>query len=470
MMTENAVVEPLVAEVPFDAMRALKSSSKPPEKTYCIGSKYWRFNEKLGEWVEISRPILELVLKDDEKLCPYTGDGPDAFLSPLEREVKRVTMDNQVIYAGPLAGYSMGLKNFDGQRALVTSDMDLIEPRRGDFPTLRRVFEGAFVTHDRDGVVIHDQRPYLFGWWQHSLRCLYFGPHSGGLALFLCGERKSGKTLTSNLIRQTLGKRFARPYPFMAGKDNFNEELFEAVVQWIDDENAETHFAARLKFGAAIKQMVAADGSRMRGMHQKARALRPLWRLLVNLNMEPDRLMIIPPLEDDVVDKMLILKAEKRDMPMPARSPEERAAFWKVLTGELPSFVWWLLNEFTLPDELKERFGVRHWCHPEVEMELRDISPEQHLLEFIERWFRRHPGKYFEGTASDLRQALLTDGGLSRAEESEVQIPVYIGRRLRKLKEQYPLKYAEKRTGNGVKWTIQSIAPEASLSDEEVEL
>ena len=452
-----------------DPIAALKSSSKPPEKTYCLGSKYWRFNEALEEWVEISRPVLELVLKDDDKLSPYTGDGKDVFLSPLEREVKRITMDNQVIYAGPLAGYSMGIKDFDGQRALVTSDMDLIEPKQGDWSTLNKVFDGALITRERDGIVSHDQREYLFGWWQHALRCLYYGPHTGGLALFLCGERKSGKTLMSNLIRESLGRRFARPYAFMTGQDNFNEELFEAVFQWIDDENAETKIASRLKFGAAIKQMVAADGARMRGMHKKARALRPLLRLVVNLNMEPDRLMVIPPLDDDVEDKMLILKAEKRDMPMAARSPEERALFWKQLTSELPAFLWWLLNDFAVTDELKDRFGVRHWCHPEVERELRNISPEQRLLELIERWFRRHPGSFFEGMTSQLREALLNDAGLSNKEQESVPDSAYMGKMLRKLESHHPNKYSHQRTNRGCIYKIDSVVP-AGNDEEETEI
>ena len=68
---------------PLDPLASLKSRSQPSEKTYCLGSKYWRYNEKVDEWVEIPRPILELVLKDDDKFCPYTGEGKDVFLSPL---------------------------------------------------------------------------------------------------------------------------------------------------------------------------------------------------------------------------------------------------------------------------------------------------------------------------------------------------------------------------------------------------
>jgi hypothetical protein len=447
---------------PLDPLASLKSRSQPSEKTYCLGSKYWRYNEKVDEWVEIPRPILELVLKDDDKFCPYTGEGKDVFLSPLEREIKRITMDNQIIYAGPLAGHSKGPKDFDGQRALVTADMDLLEPKKGEWPTLKKVFDGAFITKATDGLASIDQRDYLFGWWQHAAQCLYVGPHSGGLALFLCGERKSGKTLTAGLIRHTLGKVFARPYAFMTGQDNFNEELFEAVVQWIDDESSETKFGARLKFGANIKQMVAADGSRMRGMHKKARALRPLLRLIVNLNMEPDRLSVIPALENDVEDKMLILKTEKREMPMPARSPDERAAFWAQLTSELPAFLWWLLNEFTLTEELKERFGVKHWCHPEIEQELRNVSPEQRLLELIERWFRMVKPlnvDEFNGSTTQLREALLNDAGLSHKEQDSVPDAAYMGKMLRKLEDHFPNKYSHKRTSRCTIYRIHSIGP-----------
>lgn len=443
---------------PEDLMAELKRNKKqsPKEKTYFrTGGKYWRYNLTSEKWVEIAKPILESALKK-EGFSDYADGSP---LSPLDHEVLRITMDNQVIYAGPLAGYEMGIKYFEGEQALVTKNMDLLEIKKGEWPTLKTVLDGAYFLSAKGDDPELDQRILLYGWWQHAVRCLYFGPHSPGNALFLVGERKSGKSLTGLLIRETLGRKYALPYAWMTGKDIFNEEMFEAVVQWIDDENADTRLEARLKFGAAIKQMVAASGARMRGMHAKAKSLQPLWRMIVMLNMEPDRLMVIPPLDDDVEDKMLILKAYKKEMPMPARSPEERDAFWKRLTSELPAFLYWLVYEFQLPEEYKDRFGVQHWCHPEVERELSNVSPEQQVREFIERYFRKQNVLEWTGTTTDLRRELLEKGGLSYQEQSELPKPVWLGRRLSKLKKKDPAHYSDKVGRLSTTWTIKRISP-----------
>ena len=350
------------------------------------------------------------------------GAGSSDTVSELDAEILRITTENRVFYAGPLAGYKMGVYTFEGEPALVTKSMDLIEPKKGEWDTLSRLFRGLF-TCEKDDL---DERPILFGWWRHTLESLYSGNHSRGLAMIFAGERETGKSLVAELVKETFGKRNAQPYTWMTGRDNFNEELFESTLQLIDDENASTDLRDRLRFGASLKQMVAVPGARCRGLHQKASTLRPVWRPLICLNMEPDRLLVLPPLDDDVEDKMALLKVYKSDLPMPVDTEEEKRSFMKQMVSELPAFIYYLLNEFVLDKKLHGRFGVKWWHHEEIIRALTETSPERALLEFIERYFRRKVMTEWVGQTTELRPLLLEEAGLQREEAREVPKSIWM--------------------------------------------
>jgi hypothetical protein len=339
--------------------------------------------------------------------------------------------------------------------------MKLLEPQAGEWPTLYKLFENVWNDTENG----YDQRTLLFGHWAHALESLHSGNHSNGLALAMAGEHKSGKSLTAKLMVKTMGYKFAQPYAWMIGQDNFNEEISEATILLIDDENANTTHKGRLEFGAKIKQIVAVPGARIRGLHQKATTLLPIWRLVICLNTEPDRIMVLPSLDDDIRDKLLILRAFKKPTPMPSDTQKEQRAFMAVLEAELPAFVHYLLNEFTMPEHLTDRFGVSAWCHPEIERSLSDVAPEAVVDEFIERYFKKNNETLWSGTAAELRTLLLTQAGLTYQEQDDVEKSTWLGRRLGKLVDRYPEFYEEKRTNQSRIYTVRRRITEAGTVD-----
>jgi len=78
-----------------------------------------------------------------------------------------------------------------------------------------------------------------------------------------------------------------------------------------------------------------------------------------------ENLMVLPPMENSIRDKLMLLKPTKRPMPMRTQSDEERAAFFKGLKEGLPGFLY-SLRQFKIPTELESpRFGITHFHHPE---------------------------------------------------------------------------------------------------------
>lgn len=170
----------------------------------------------------------------------------------------------------------------------------------------------------------------------------------------------------------------------MLGRTNFNAELFCAEHLCIEDPDVSIEMKEREHFGKMCKRISVNDSHSFHPKGRDAMTLWPFWRVSVSQNDEPDDLAMIPPL-DIFGDKIILLHCHRAEMPMPSNTDEERAAFERQVAGELPAFVHWLLNEWTIPAALAcERFGVLPFVAPVVQDELTANSRPQLLLECID--------------------------------------------------------------------------------------
>lgn len=453
-------------------------ASKPGEPEYWFDEDTRMFLKRRsdGSWIDLKEQAFRRELKF-LGLRDKADPAKQEVMSQIDARIRTVEQDRRVWWSGILSGYKAGIHVMGGDPILVTRSPHLLTPKEGDWSTLRAVFDGMLVGvekefEDEEGVTI-DQRDYFYGWMQDALECLYRGIVAPGLALAIAGEANAGKSLLSGLLEILFGGRVARPYAAMIGKDNFNKDLFGAMFQLIDDDNAETHIESRLKLGAEIKKITGATGQKCRGIQSDGIELKPLWRLVALLNLEPDRLLVLPPIDKDIEDKMLILKGYKRDMPMPTDSVDERLAFWQRLTGELPAFVWWVLKEYKLPSSARgKRFRVTHWAHPQILSALQQFSPEVRLWQLLQKTvFTRKvvgdadteifPVDEWSGTAEELDAALRKEGnGLTMEERKELpKNPTWLGHRLEALRRRLGEKQVtQKRTKKRREWTLRREA------------
>ncbi len=326
-----------------------------------------------------------------------TRPADGEMLSPADVEILRIQDHESVSYSGALAGYREGLYAQNGLSILVTDGPRLIEPMPGDWPVLRAVFDA--VLRDPD----HDQLAVFYGWLHTAATALRQGDLMPGQALVLAGPARCGKSLLQNLITDMLGGRSAKPYSFMTGGTQFNSELFKAEHLMIEDEAPSTDFRSRRNLGNFFKQLTVNEDQRLHAKGRDALMLKPFWRVSISLNDEPEDLHVLPPIDSSLEDKMILLRAYRRDLPMPASTVAERKRFGDTLRGELPAFLHWLLTSYSIPEELRfERFGVRHFHHPDLLAMLREISNEARLMELINRYLDGP----FEGSASDLEATL----------------------------------------------------------------
>jgi hypothetical protein len=202
-------------------------------------------------------------------------------------------------------------------------------------------------------------------------------------------------------------------------------------------------------------------------------------RMSISVNDDPDKIRVLPLLTPDMKDKVHLFLVRQAQMPMPTRTGDERLAFKQKIADELPAFLWWLLNEFEIPEDKREdRMGVKSWRHPTIEREMFDDTPGAELLALINvaTWEGRFLWQLesassmpnvLEGTAQDLEQ--LQAGKIERDGRTVHRCTVgreaerllnhnKLDRVLSRLKEDEPDRVIQHRTKTARNWMIAAPA------------
>lgn len=481
---------------PPDPAEAFTSKRGDEEYFFDEDSKQFLRKNDAGAWIGLGQGDFILHLKKQHGL--RDKPLPGKLTSAAHDVVWDVQNNRRVSYAGLIAGYKSGVHVIGGRRVLVTDEPVLIEPSKGEWPLYAKVLEGLFVGTEEtgaDGKTIEiDQRPWVFAWLQHLARCAYSGRTDSGLMFGLAGDPNCGKSFFALTVEWMTGGRSAKCYKYMMGDDSFNRDLVESPIWLIDDENqADTNYQARQRFGGEVKMVTANNSFRVRAMHTNPFAIPLLRRLMVLCNLQGTRLLVFPPLDGDVDDKMHLFKGYVRPapaapitietpaeqacwpMPMPTRTPEEREAFRAAIRAELPAFLWWLLNEYKMPSHVSAgaRFGSEvSYRHPAIVAALQEHSPCVRLWDLIVRsrvvFEHYEPGDSqtvarrtlrteWRGSAGDLETLLKKDSAsdLSKEERAEIKAANYLGRTLDLCRQHFGAKYCrQERTRDGRFWIL----------------
>ncbi|MDA7633552.1 DUF5906 domain-containing protein [bacterium] len=424
-----------------------ESVEKTPEfEAYfdCAKKQYWLQNTR-GVWI----PSNESQMRRQLKMAGFRSKkNDDENVSPVDRKLSEIHLSQDVKFAGSIAGHRIGCIDDGDGRILITSEPKLVQPRKGNWETIKELLESMF-----EG---HSQVDYVYGWLKCSLQALHSQEFTAGQALAIAGERANGKSFFQNYIATPLlGGRSAKPYRYMSGATNFNSDLTGAEHLMIEDEVPSTNYAARRCFGEKIKEVVANESQSCHKKGQDAFSVDPFWRLTITLNDEPENLMMLPPIVSSITDKIMLLKSSRASN-LPSES--ERAEFRAKISKELPAFVHFLLNEYQIPDKLKcphGRYGVTHFHHLDILNALQELSPEAKLHDIIRSVLFVSPvDRTWEGKAIDLERKLLESSHSHEASKILTwgnACGTYLGRLKRKYEDIY-----SKRTVNGTAhWTIR---------------
>lgn len=356
--------------------------------------KFWTKNGT-GEWMPINKTALDMILRSNwysqyEKLTNS--------LTKVEEKMLSVMMHHSVKYAGELAGWTPGVHTICGNRVLISRGAAIPEPKRGNWAYIKK-----FIAE-----LLGDEGKYFYSWMRAAYKSLRGGsPFAPGQLLAIAGPVGCGKSLLQKLITIMLGGRMAKPYQYLMGLTPFNGDLISSEHLVLDDEVGKSDIKSRRHFGAMIKSTVANQQISAHPKGGKPFTTEPFWRISLSLNDEPESLMILPPLDSDIEDKVLLLRASKASVPYPSKALPTMQSYWEQLVSEVPAYLFALLK-WEIPEPLRDiRFGVKAYQNRDLLISLSSLSPESKLWSLIlQSGIIGANTKLWTGTQIDLEREL----------------------------------------------------------------
>ena len=328
-----------------------------------VGSHYRAYGRKM--------PIKSGIRRHLER----QGTSPNDIKELIEMNLDNIELDRAVDWVGGLAGHRRGLMERQGRSFLITDEPRIPDSEKGSCPLHHAIIDQAFPDPDA--------RAVLVAWLAHAVDAIRHQTHQPAPMLVLAGPAKAGKSLLAHIATQCLGGRSANPMTAWSGQLPWNDNLLRAELLLIDDSVTSTDPRARKAFGSRFKESIYAGDVEINTRRKSSLSLRPVWRVMVCTNETPENLSVIPPLEEGIEDKIILLKVSKVETPMPAQTVEEKEAFSAALAAELPAFLH-DLELIQVPDHLSDsRSGVTAWKDPDLLRAVSEISPERHLETLI---------------------------------------------------------------------------------------
>lgn len=438
-----------------DAFEAAEAEARPKpmapaegliEAYYdCVKGGYYARND-YGEFQDYPNNLFAMKLR---AVGFWSSFKHDDGLSYLEKEMLRIAEKNSVHYAGPLGGFDPGRYDMAGSRVLVTRGPKFIVEKPIPFPLF-----GKFLNE-----LLGDQKRYFLGWLKWAMVSLRRGlPWSPGQLLSIAGPPGSGKSFLQSLITPILGGRVSSPYKYMSGATEFNSEIFGAEHGLIGDSNHATDMKSRRAFGSAIKTFVVEKAQHVHGKGKTGITLFPFFRLTLTLNSNPEAMLVLPPLDSDVKDKIILLKAGPVSFPFPSKKFPDSQHYYNALEAELPGFLHWL-RRWRIPATIADqRYGVMSYHDPDLLRGVDELSPEFRLLQTIDTYlFVEGLIEHWEGTALEMERTLrekLRGGEVATLFPYTTACGVYLAALQRKMPERI-----QKRSigGNKVSYLIHKV-------------
>jgi hypothetical protein len=284
------------------------------------------------------------------------------------------------------------------------------------------------------GLFGQNQLDVFLSWLARFYNNARLGTPKKGHALFIAGDVSAGKTLLAQRIIGEMMGGWQEATSYLLGSTSFNEELFYHPVWTVDDAVAASDSKRHTAYSQMVKKIVANPYQEFHPKFKKAVSFRFNGRLIVTMNSDPVSIGMLPNIEQSILDKLVILKAEKPGTSFDGADGKVRQ--------ELPAFCdyvsnWvtpdWLL---TKPDECV-RFGHDSWQHPELLSTALDSSPSAGLMELLGMWrpqfFRLTDAMTWQGSASQLLVSLKSTQSISSIVDSIAPNRVSVGKHLQQL-------------------------------------
>ncbi len=419
------------------------------EDTWFDGQKYW---------VKDGRKVWSPVLKEDFvtrlRLAGFSNKprkkGDPA--SEIDEVLIYVQDERRIHGAAPFLfnfneTVNVGAKRYINTHAHVRVLDPAENPDPSEWPTL----------YDWWNEWMADPRSthYLLAWLQRFYESALTGDVRAGHSIIIAGDADFGKSLFSTHILPKIFNGGADAGPFLMGKENFNKELAESAVWYVDDNTSAASISEHRRFSEMVKKLTASPKMTVRAMYREPVDIERRGRVVVTTNTDADSLAVLPNLDGTILDKLMILKMSSSYKPWFRGKTHREIEL--VINKELPHALQWLLKEYTPPEHVTEgasgRFGINTYHHPDIISMAKDLSAEQRDWEMLQFWWKLRSGAdAWEGNVSELM------GNMETFDELRVFTrnlnKIVFGRTMSKMASQYPSKISKRLVRGAVTYNI----------------
>jgi hypothetical protein len=368
-------------------------------------------------------------------------------LSAVEAMMFRIRREHGIVAATQMGGYPQGIIEDGLDRMLSTHPFHLMKPHARRWAVLRRLLTNLLGSDPKQLIAFHAWIKVAYGDLLEVQNKASKRRCRPGQAGVFAGPVNSGKSLLTEVLAKIFGDQVGHPYSFMTGATQFNDDTAKAYLQVMDDEASTKNPAARARFGSMIKQFTVVNRHRIAKKYQSPTEMSLRNRLIICLNDDAESLGVLPPMTRSIMDKIMLFRVEKCEMPMPTETREQQEALMNTLENELPGYLHYLLEEFEIPEEMREsRFGVAAYHHPTLKEMLAENDTPHQVLELIDAAFETGalglkisaaiPGSWV-GLARELRAILRDEHGHAEV-ATLLPFKESLGITLSKLAEEYP--------------------------------
>lgn len=414
-------------------------------------------------WFKIAgnfSPLKKSNLEMEFRTLGLRSDRSFNGLRELDWPLWDAMKNHRINYAGSLAGHRVGLfTDGSGRQYLVTDEA------RGVWDAPPKKFADPEFFPEFVAELLPDgQADYLFHWLAIALRSLIKGDFRPGQVVIFAGPVQCGKSLMQYIITEILGGRAASPMRYMMEETAFNKDLAGAEHWLIEEPKTSTDTRTRIMFGNSIKECFNNRDFSIHAKGKEAITLPISRRGSISVNDDPELLMVLPPLNGSVDDKMMLFKCapvRAALAPFTVNGEQDRQKLWQTVLDEVPRIRAWLLKNFkTVPAAKRDvRFGIRAYHHPELRKELEAFTAEMRLLNILDEGFFHGENFPRVGRAMKLEQELRkSDVGFEA--DKMLRYANQFGSLLGKLAKLHPDRVSKEVSAGYTTWTINPPASE----------
>jgi hypothetical protein len=331
-----------------------------------------------GEFIRSTRQDMVTELKT----LGYSDTKEKLGVSVIDETLQKIRKGSFVRWAGALAGHWAGATTTNGKLILVTENPSIIKATYGTDHTVWNFFRR---------LLGDEQAKYFFAWLKVGRESLLNQTFRRGPGVILVGQKNHGKTLTGWLLKKCLGDRSTDPTQVAQAITTFNAHLFGSELIHSDDKGGgQDDYHSQKKTRELFCTLTADKTPQLHGKHKTPITIdRVFWRLLYTLNDGAEHLKVLPALDREFMDKVMIFQTVGRGVDEPTNTESLFRAFEVKMLAAIPDFLgqlerWRIPASVLTHADTVDRWGHDVYHNAEVLSNINGGTPEARLLELVD--------------------------------------------------------------------------------------